>query len=48
MVCEKCWDDAYSRMLTNPNKSQYEHYQDMLRERNNNPCTKEQQNGKKE
>jgi len=42
-ACEKCWQDAYRRMLEHPMKSQTEHYQDLLEERKNNPCSKEEQ-----
>ncbi|MGB8216300.1 MAG: hypothetical protein WCE94_03270 [Candidatus Methanoperedens sp.] len=38
MLCEQCWDDAYLRTLTNPGKSQMEHYLDLLEERKNTPC----------
>lgn len=41
--CEKCWADAYMRKLDHPMKSQTEHYQDLLKERESNPCTPEQQ-----
>jgi len=40
--CEKCWGDAYMRTHTNPTKSQAEHYQDLIKERN---CTPEEQAG---
>ena len=33
MLCEKCWNDAYIRMLTNPAKTQMDHYMDLLKER---------------
>lgn len=42
-ACEKCWGDAYMRMLDHPMKSQTGHYQDLLEERKDNPCTPEQQ-----
>jgi len=42
-VCEKCWGDAYMRMLSEPTKSQSEHYYDLLQERKDNPCTPEEQ-----
>jgi len=46
--CEKCWADAYRRTLDHPMKSQTEHYQDLLEERKDNPCTPEEQKyGKK-
>lgn len=44
-ACEKCWRDAYLRHLYNPCKSQAEHYQELLEERKNNPCTEAQQRG---
>jgi hypothetical protein len=43
--CEKCWGDAYMRTLSNPMKSQHEHYIDLLEERYNTPCTAEEQAG---
>lgn len=44
-MCEKCWADAYMRMLSRPSKSQAEHYFDLLEERKDNPCTPRQQSG---
>lgn len=32
-ACEQCWLDAYVRKLSDPSKSQTEHYHDLLRER---------------
>lgn len=43
-ACEKCWGDAFVRSLGSL-KSQVEHYNDLLEERKDNPCTKEQQKG---
>lgn len=37
-ACEKCWSDAYMRYLSNPDKSQSEHYSDLILERKDNPC----------
>ena len=46
MACEKCWGDAYIRMMVDdPTKSQADHYRDLLEERKNNPCTPEEQRG---
>ena len=45
MACEKCWGDAYLRWMSNPEKSQAEHYRDLLEERKNTPCTVEEQQG---
>lgn len=36
MTCKKCWDMAYMRMINNPNKSQYDHYKELLKENENN------------
>ncbi len=48
-ACEKCWADAYIRVINNPMKSQTEHYQDLLEERKNNPCSEiEQKYGRAE
>ena len=44
MMCEKCWGDAYLRMLTN-GRGQAENYGELLQERQNNPCTPEEQKG---
>ena len=38
-ACEKCWSDAYMRMLTDPSKSQSDHYQHLLEERKDDPCS---------
>ena len=43
--CEKCWNDAGRRDMYNPFKSKSEHYQDLLKERENNPCLPEEQAG---
>jgi hypothetical protein len=43
MACEKCWNDAYRRWYFDPSKSQAEHYAELLEERKNEPCTKEEQ-----
>lgn len=40
-VCEKCWSDAYMRMMAHPSKSQTEHYLDLLEERKDKPCQEE-------
>lgn len=38
-ACEKCWADAYQRMMfVNPLKSQTEHYHELLEERKDDPC----------
>lgn len=39
MMCEKCWNDAYTRHhFVNPGKSQADHYRELLEERKANPC----------
>lgn len=43
--CEKCWSDAYFSAQSNPMKGQSEHYHDLVQERNENPCTPEEQAG---
>jgi len=43
--CEKCWNDAFRRELNNPIKNQAEHYQDLLKERKNSPCSLKEQAG---
>ena len=44
-ICEKCWGDAYFRMMTDPSKAQHQHYNDLIYERKNNPCSKSEQRG---
>lgn len=44
MTCEKCWSDAYWRMLT-IGRSQGECYYELIKERENHPCTLQQQAG---
>lgn len=46
-MCEKCWGDAYVRMMT-LGGDQTTHYHDLLRERRANPCTPEEQRGSRE
>ena len=43
-ACEKCWGDAYRRMLST-GKSQGECYIELLEERKNNPCSPKEQAG---
>lgn len=43
--CEKCWNDAYRRTLSEPMKSQTEHYHDLLQERKYNLCSPLEQAG---
>lgn len=43
-ACEKCWGDAFTRSYYG-DKDQSECYIEILRERNNNPCTPEEQAG---
>lgn len=43
-ACEKCWGDAYRRMMM-LGGSQTEHYYALLEERKDNPCTPEEQKG---
>ena len=44
MTCEKCWGDAYKRMLYT-GRGQAECYRELLEERRDNPCTLEEQRG---
>ena len=46
--CEKCWRDAFTRSCNDPFKSQTEAYLELLKEREDNPCTIEEQEGKDE
>lgn len=41
--CEKCWGDAYLRWMSNPEKTQADHYRDLLDERKDSPCSVEEQ-----
>ncbi len=45
--CEKCWADAYNRMIAEGERSQSDHYLDLIEERNDagTPCTEEEQRG---
>ncbi len=43
-MCEKCWSDAYLRMMLRGG-SQADHYFALVREREEDPCTPEQQRG---
>lgn len=45
--CERCWSDAYLRMLSDPSKTQADHYCDLIEERKESPCTPEQQRGER-
>lgn len=45
MGCEKCWSAAYIRHMNNPQKSQAEHYVDLLEDRKAHPCTPEEELG---
>jgi len=44
MCCEKCWKAAYFRHL-DTGKSQTEAYYELLSEREDNPCTPQEQAG---
>lgn len=37
-ACPKCWTDAFMRTMSDPSKSQIEHYRDLLEERKGSPC----------
>jgi len=39
MACEKCWGDAFMRSQTELSKDQTEHYRDLLKEREEKPCS---------
>lgn len=42
--CEKCWSDAYVRMMTLGGTQSY-HYTALIIERVDSPCTEEEQRG---
>ena len=44
-ACEKCWRDAASRERSDTSKTQGEHYRDLIHERQDSPCTPEEQCG---
>lgn len=44
-VCEKCWKTAQRRARNDHSKTTSEHYMDILREREDNPCTEAEQKG---
>ena len=43
-VCEKCWSDAYLKMLVT-GESQYDCYKELLTWREDNPCSLKEQQG---
>ncbi len=43
--CEKCWNDAGKRESADHSKSKTEHYYDLLKERESNPCSPREQAG---
>ena len=43
-ACEKCWGDAWLRSQTT-GKSQADCYRELLRERDDNPCSPKEQAG---
>lgn len=43
-ACEKCWGDAFSRSYGS-GRSQAECYTEILKERENNPCSPREQAG---
>ena len=45
MTCEKCWADAYARMRADTSKTQTEHYNELIRDRQASPCTAREQAG---
>jgi hypothetical protein len=46
MACEKCWADAWLRSyVTGWVKTQAECYAELLEERKDNPCSKEEEIG---
>ena len=42
--CEKCWGDAYMR-YRDKGGTQTDHYNDLIKERKDNPCTPKEQAG---
>ncbi len=46
-LCEKCWADARLRAAADSARVVMEHYQQLLDERRDKPCTIEEQKGDK-
>lgn len=44
-ACEKCWADAYRRAMNDPSRTQFQHYSDLLKEREDTPCSPKDQAG---
>jgi len=46
-VCEKCWGEAYMRMMSNTGKTQSDYYADILHEKElaGIVCTESEQKG---
>jgi len=44
-ACEKCWGDAFRRSMFDTSKTQSDHYQDLLEERKDKPCSSSEQAG---
>jgi hypothetical protein len=44
MACEECWGDAWMISL-HTGRTQTECYEELLQQRKDNPCTKEEQEG---
>ena len=45
-ACEKCWADAYTRMMLRGG-AQMDHYVALIEERKDNPCSEAEQTGLK-
>ena len=43
--CEKCWNDAHTKMLDGVYPTQTEAYHALLKARRNNPCLPKEQAG---
>lgn len=43
-ACEKCWSDAYA-IAYHTGRSQVDVYHELLKERNDTPCSPEEQRG---
>lgn len=44
-MCERCWADAYMRLMAQPMKTQAQCYEELIEERRDTPCTPQEQAG---
>jgi len=44
-ACEKCWREAGRRVMSDTSKTQTDHYGDIIKEKEGNPCSPQEQSG---